>query len=308
MSSFEQQYLAVVRHVLERGQLVESSQERTGTGTLSVFSPPGSPFRIDLSNGQLPLLSTKFVSFKTIVRELLWMLRGQTQVEPLQREGVHIWDANATREFFDRQPHESFRTRQEGDLGPVYGHQWRRWGAPYGDGKGGIDQISKLIDGLKRNPHGRRHLLSAWNVADLPLMALPPCHVLCQFYVRRDPQRERLQLSCHLYQRSADLALGVPYNMVQYALLTHIVAYLCGYEAEQLVHTLGDAHIYLSHLDGVRAQLAREINPGNKSQPRLAAFSPSNMIANVDDLKTEHFTVLNYAPNREPLPEMKICA
>jgi len=221
-----QQYLDLMRHVLEHGH---PKSDRTGTGTLSVF---GWQMRFDLAQG-FPLLTTKKLHTKSIIHELLWFLQGDTNIRYLKENGVSIWDDWAD---------------ANGDLGPVYGYQWRSWHAP--DGRV-IDQIAQLVDGLKRNPDSRRHIVTAWNPADIDRMKLPPCHALFQFYVADG------RLSCQLYQRSADIFLGVPFNIASYALLTLMLAQVCGYRPGDFVHTLGDAHLYTNHLDQARLQLTR---------------------------------------------------
>ena len=222
------QYLDLMRHVREHGTF---KSDRTGTGTYSVF---GHQMRFDLGQG-FPLLTTKKLHWRSIVVELLWFLRGETNVRWLQERGVSIWDEWADPET--------------GELGPVYGRQWRSWPAP--DGRS-IDQIAKLLAGLKANPSSRRHIVSAWNPAEVDEMALPPCHCLFQFFVADG------RLSCQLYQRSADVFLGVPFNIAAYALLTLMVARDVGLEPGEFVHTFGDAHLYLNHLDQARLQLSRE--------------------------------------------------
>jgi thymidylate synthase len=238
----ERQYLNLLDDILANG--VERG-DRTGTGTLGVF---GRQMRFDLAKG-FPLLTTKKLHRKSIILELLWFLRGDTNVRWLQERGVSIWD-----EWAD----------PTGELGPVYGKQWRSWSAP--DGRI-IDQIAAVVEGLKTNPNSRRHIVSAWNPADVDDMALPPCHCLFQFFVADG------KLSCQLYQRSADVFLGVPFNIASYALLTLMVAKVTGYEPGEFVHTLGDAHLYLNHLDQARLQLAREPLP-----------LPTMTIADKDDL------------------------
>jgi len=253
------QYLDLMRRVLDHGT---RKSDRTGTGTLSVF---GAQLRFDLDAG-FPLLTTKKVHLKSIIHELLWFLKGDTNTRYLKENGVTIWD-----EWADA----------NGDLGPVYGYQWRSWPSP--DGRH-IDQVSQVIEQIRRNPDSRRLLVSAWNVADLPKMALLPCHALFQFYVADG------RLSCQLYQRSADLFLGVPFNIASYALLTLMVAQACGLKAGDFVHTYGDTHLYLNHLDQAKEQLSREprrlprmkINPAAKD---LFAF------------KYEDFTLENYDPH-----------
>ncbi len=226
----EQQYLGLLADILEHGVRRE---DRTGTGTLGVF---GRQIRFDLAAG-FPMLTTKKLHLKSIVCELLWFLRGDTNVRWLQEHGVHIWD-----EWADA----------NGELGPVYGKQWRSWAAP--DGRS-IDQISKLVDGIRRNPNSRRHIVTAWNPADVDDMALPPCHCLFQFFVAEG------RLSCQLYQRSADVFLGVPFNIASYALLTLMVAQVTGLKPGEFVHSFGDAHLYANHLDQARLQLTREPRP-----------------------------------------------
>lgn len=220
------QYLELLNKVMKEGT---PKSDRTGTGTKSIF---GYQMRFDLSEG-FPLLTTKKVHLKSIIYELLWFIRGDTNIKYLKEHGVSIWD-----EWAD----------ENGNLGPVYGAQWRHWKTPDG---GEIDQLSNVMRSLKENPDSRRHIVSAWNVADVDNMALPPCHSLFQFYVADG------RLSCQLYQRSADLFLGVPFNIASYALLTMMVAKVCGYTAGDFVHTLGDAHIYLNHFEQVETQLGR---------------------------------------------------
>ena len=225
-----QQYLDLMRHVLENGQ---DKTDRTGTGTRSVF---GWQMRFDLAQG-FPALTTKKLHLKSIIHELLWFLQGDTNIAYLQANGVRIWD-----EWAD----------DAGDLGPVYGKQWRRWECP--DGRL-VDQISQLVHSLKHNPDSRRHIVSAWNPGDVDQMALPPCHCLFQFYVADG------KLSCQLYQRSADIFLGVPFNIASYALLTMMLAQVCGYRPGEFIHTFGDAHLYSNHLEQARLQLTRDPRP-----------------------------------------------
>jgi len=224
------QYLDLMQRVLDEG--VERP-DRTGTGTLGVF---GHQMRFDLADG-FPVVTTKKLHLRSLFGELLWFLRGDTNVRWLQERGITIWD-----EWAD----------ENGDLGPVYGHQWRSWPTP--DGRS-VDQIAAVIESIRTNPSSRRHIVSAWNVADVDKMALPPCHTMFQFHVAQG------RLSCQLYQRSADIFLGVPFNIASYALLTHLVAQQTGLEVGDFVHTLGDAHLYLNHLDQAREQLAREPFP-----------------------------------------------
>lgn len=253
------QYLDLLQHVLDHGVLKE---DRTGTGTHSVF---GYQMRFDLQNG-FPLLSTKKLHLKSIIHELLWFLKGDTNVKYLQANGVRIWN-----EWAD----------ENGDLGHIYGYQWRSW--PDYDG-GHIDQIKEAIDTIQNNPDSRRIIVSAWNVADLPQMNLPPCHAFFQFYVANG------KLSLQLYQRSADIFLGVPFNIASYALLLMMVAQVTGLEAGDFVHTLGDAHIYNNHIEQVREQLSRE--------PRaLPTMKLNPNVKSIFDFKYEDFELTDYNPH-----------
>ena len=252
------QYLELMRHVRDHGV---HRDDRTGTGTLSVF---GYQMRFDLSEG-FPLLTTKKLHLRSIVHELLWFLNGGSNVAYLRDNGVTIWD-----EWAD----------ENGELGPVYGYQWRSWPAP---GGGKVDQIAELLERIRSEPNSRRLVVSAWNVADVPKMALPPCHLLFQFYVAEG------RLSCQLYQRSADVFLGIPFNIASYALLTSMVAQVCALQPGEFIHTLGDAHLYLNHREQVDTQLARAPRP----LPRIE-LNPS-----VDDLfafRYEDFTLRDYHP------------
>ena len=253
------QYHDLLNHILENGT---QKGDRTGTGTISTF---GYQMRFDLSQG-FPLLTTKKLHLRSIIVELLWFLRGDTNIKYLKDNNVSIWD-----EWADAQ----------GNLGPVYGYQWRSWP----DGKGGtIDQISNLIDQIKKNPNSRRLMVSAWNVADVDNMALPPCHSLFQFYVADG------KLSCQLYQRSADTFLGVPFNIASYALLTMMIAQVCELQVGDFVHTFGDAHLYNNHLEQVKLQLTRDFRtlPTMKINPN---------VKNIFDFKLEDFELTNYDPH-----------
>ena len=253
------QYLDLLQHILDHG--VEKD-DRTGTGTLSVF---GYQTRADLRQG-FPLLTTKKLHVRSIVHELLWFLAGDTNVRSLHQHKVTIWD-----EWAD----------DDGDLGPIYGAQWRRWPVPSG---GSVDQIGAVIESIRTNPDSRRHLVSAWNVADLDRMALPPCHALFQFWVADGG------LSCQLYQRSADVFLGVPFNIASYALLTMMVAQVCGLEARELVHTFGDVHLYRNHVEQARLQLTREPRP-------LPAIRLNPDIRSIFDFRFEDFELSGYDPH-----------
>jgi len=259
-----QPYLDLLTRILDEG--VEKS-DRTGTGTLSVF---GHQMRFDLRQG-FPLVTTKKVHTRSVFAELLWFLRGDTNVKWLQDRGVTIWD-----EWADA----------DGDLGPVYGYQWRSWPTP--DGRH-VDQIAQVVQQIRDNPDSRRHVVSAWNVADIPAMALAPCHTMFQFYVAPDPDGPG-RLSCQLYQRSADVFLGVPFNIASYALLTHMVAQVTGLEVGDFVHTFGDAHLYTNHLDQARLQLTREPRP----LPRLW-LDPA--VTELDAFDLEHVAVEDYDPH-----------
>ena len=254
-----EQYLNLLRHVREHG--VEKT-DRTGTGTYSVF---GYQMRFDLSEG-FPLVTTKKAHTKSIIHELLWFLKGSTNIKYLNDNGVNIWN-----EWAD----------ENGNLGPVYGYQWRSW--PRRDG-GHIDQISQVIDQIKTKPDSRRHIVSAWNVEDVDKMGLPPCHALFQFNVAND------KLSCQLYQRSADIFLGVPFNIASYALLTMMIAQVTGLKTGEFIHTLGDAHIYKNHLEQTDLQLSRE----PRSLPTMT-LNPERK--NIDDFVYEDFKLENYDPH-----------
>ncbi len=250
------QYLELCQRVLDEGVLKE---DRTGTGTISVF---GHQMRFNLQEG-FPLITTKKLHLKSIIHELIWFLKGSTNVKYLQDNGVRIWNEWA---------------KEDGELGPIYGYQWRSWPAANGEY---IDQIKQVIDSIKNNPDSRRHIVSAWNVGQLDEMQLPPCHILFQFYVADG------KLSCQLYQRSADLFLGVPFNIASYALLTMMVAQATGLELGDFVHTLGDVHIYKNHIDQVKLQLTRT----PYSLPKME-INPE--VKNIDDFKYEDFTLSGY--------------
>jgi len=254
-----QQYLALVRHILDHGT---KKTDRTGTGTFSIF---GHQMRFDLERG-FPLVTTKKLHLRSIIYELLWFLRGDTNVRFLQENKVTIWD-----EWADA----------NGELGPVYGHQWRSWPAPNGQH---IDQIRKVLDEIKRNPDSRRHVVSAWNVADLDKMALQPCHALFQFYVADG------RLSCQMYQRSADVFLGVPFNIASYALLTMMVARVTDLRPGDFIISLGDAHLYSNHVEQARLQLEREPRP-------LPSMTINPDVHSIDDFKFSDFTLENYDPH-----------
>ena len=253
------QYHDLLQHILDNGT---NKEDRTGTGTTSVF---GYQMRFDLNEG-FPCITTKKLHLRSIIHELLWFLQGDTNIKYLKEHNVKIWD-----EWAD----------EDGNLGPVYGHQWRSW--PDGNG-GTIDQIMKLVDSLKSNPDSRRHIVSAWNVADVDNMALPPCHSMFQFYVADG------KLSCQLYQRSADTFLGVPFNIASYALLTMMLAQVCDLELGDFVHTLGDAHIYSNHLEQVELQLSRDFK-------ELPTMKMNPEIKDIFAFTYEDFELINYDPH-----------
>jgi dihydrofolate reductase/thymidylate synthase len=277
----EEQYLDLIRQILKKG-IVKG--DRTGTGTKSLF---GAQMRFDLRHGQLPLLTTKRTFWRGVAEELLWFIKGSTNANLLQEKGIHIWDGNASKEFLEQR---GLGHREEGDLGPVYGFQWRHFGADYVDmhtdytGQG-VDQLADCIDKIKNNPEDRRIIMSAWNPSALEEMALPPCHLLCQFYVDTTAN----EVSCHMYQRSADMGLGVPFNIASYALLTHLVAHVTGRKAGELVHTLGDAHVYVNHIEPLQEQLDRT----PRAFPKLVIQKDTD---NIDEITYEDLDVLGYHP------------
>lgn len=266
----ENQYLRLINQIILTGRLIKiiylynkrlhklcfffalvgkERIDRTNVGTLSIF---GAQMRFDLRNDAFPLLTTKRVFWRGVVEELLWFIKGSTNAKELQEKNVHIWDANSSREFLDQC---GFMDRKEGDLGPVYGFQWRHFGADYKScdesyvGQG-VDQLNEVIKRIRTNPTDRRIIMSAWNVADLPKMVLPPCHCFVQFYVADD------ELSCQLYQRSADMGLGVPFNIASYSLLTYMIAHVTGLKPGDFIHTLGDAHVYKNHIEPLKEQVS----------------------------------------------------
>ncbi|XP_078073177.1 thymidylate synthase [Mustelus asterias] len=283
-ASDEHQYLHHIRNILETGF---QKDDRTGTGTVSVF---GLQARYNLRDS-FPLLTTKRVFWKGILEELLWFIKGSTNSNELSEKGVRIWDANGSRDYLDKQ---GFINREEGDLGPVYGFQWRHFGAEYKDmhtdySGQGVDQLQYVIDTIKNNPEDRRIIMCAWNPKDLPQMALPPCHALCQFYVVNG------ELSCQLYQRSGDMGLGVPFNIASYSLLTYMIAHITGLKPGDFVHTLGDAHIYKNHIEALKIQLQREPRPF----PKLKIL---RNVENINDFQAEDFKLEGY----DPYPTIKM--
>ncbi|XP_050067415.1 thymidylate synthase [Anopheles maculipalpis] len=275
----EQAYLQLIRDIIGKGS---KRLDRTGVGTLSIF---GGQMRFSLRDGVIPLLTTKKVFFRGVAEELLWFIKGSTNAKKLQAKGIRIWDGNSTREYLDSC---GFTDREEGDLGPVYGFQWRHFGATYktchDDYTGqGIDQLAKVIDTIKNNPYDRRIIMSAWNPSDIPIMALPPCHCLAQFFVADG------ELSCQMYQRSADVGLGVPFNIASYSLLTHMIAHVTGLKAGEFIHTTGDTHIYLNHVDALREQIER-------TPDKFPTLVIKRKVESIDDFNFADFEIVNYNP------------
>lgn len=284
MNNVDKQYLDNAKLILEQGEVRD---DRTGTGTIALFSPP--EMRFDLTQG-FPMLTTKKLHIPSIVHELVWFLKGDTNIKYLRENNIKIWDSDAYRDFKEQNPDSDlsydefveYATENGYELGPIYGRQWRNWGYGYG---GFIDQIAELIKALKENPTSRRHIVSAWNVAQLEQMALPPCHILFQAYVSNDGG-----LSLKLYQRSADWFLGVPFNIASYSLLTHIIAQCTGLYPKEFIHTFGDAHIYKNHVEQIQLQMTREPKP----LPKLI-LDPN--LKDIDDLTAEQIKFEGYDPH-----------
>jgi len=285
----EKQYLSLIENILSNGT---KREDRTGTGTLSIF---GAQMRFSLREGRFPLLTTKKVFVRGIAEELFWFIRGSTNAKELQERKVRIWDGNSTREYLDS---IGLKDREEGDLGPVYGFQWRHCGAEYTDmhadytGKG-VDQLAEVISSLKNNPNSRRHIISSWAPCHLKQMALPPCHCLCQFYVADG------ELSCQLYQRSADMGLGVPFNIASYALLTCMIAQVVGLKPGEFIHTLGDTHVYLNHEEGLREQLKREPSP-------FPTLSLNKDVTSIEGFTWQDVTISDYHPQESIKMDMAV--
>ncbi|KAF7945803.1 uncharacterized protein EAE97_004841 [Botrytis byssoidea] len=308
----EYQYLDLIREILETG---EHRPDRTGTGTISIFAPAPLKFSLTSPTGIpiLPLLTTKRVFLRAVLTELLWFISGSTSSLPLSTAGIKIWDGNGSRAYLDS---IGLSHRAEGDLGPVYGFQWRHFGAKYIDAETdytgqGVDQLAEIVWKLKNNPWDRRIILSAWNVADIKLMALPPCHMFAQFYVsfpkssttsstsesNTNPPKPESKpkgiLHCQLYQRSCDMGLGVPFNIASYALLTHILAHACDLTPGTFTHTMGDAHVYVDHVDALKVQLERE----PREFPEIGILREDQGSGVVDGWKPEEFEVTGYKPH-----------
>ncbi|KAL9107187.1 MAG: hypothetical protein Q9227_007887 [Pyrenula ochraceoflavens] len=315
----EYQYLNLIRSILSSG---EYRPDRTGTGTLSIPFPPQLRFSLSKPTPSsstnlpftpiLPLLTTKRVFLRAVIHELLWFLRGSTTSAPLTSAGIHIWDGNGSRAYLDS---INLSHRAEGDLGPVYGFQWRHFGAPYTDCTAdytgqGVDQIRDIVHKLKHTPYDRRIILSAWNVSDIPQMALPPCHMFAQFYVSfpgasathpsnggyaTAEEKPKGHLHCLLYQRSCDMGLGVPFNIASYALLTHMLAHACDLVPDTLVHTMGDAHVYLDHVEALREQVQRE--PREFPELVIKRKEGERGDGEMDGWEFEDFEVKGYRPH-----------
>ncbi|KAK4155989.1 thymidylate synthase/dCMP hydroxymethylase domain-containing protein [Chaetomidium leptoderma] len=324
----EYQYLDLVREILDQGEL---RRDRTGTGTYSIFAPRPLKFSLNRAGTPiLPLLTTKRVFTKAVIAELLWFISGDTSSQTLSSQGVKIWDGNGSREFLDSL---GLTDREAGDLGPVYGFQWRHFGAEYTDSKAdytgqGVDQLARIVHTLRTNPFDRRLVLSAWNPADIPRMVLPPCHMFAQFYVSYPgsrtssssssssatttnstttsstptppPPSVKGHLHCQLYQRSCDMGLGVPFNIASYALLTHMLAHACDLVPGSLTHVMGDAHVYLNHVEALQTQLERE--PREFPELEIAADRPRE----IDGWKAEDFVIKGYNPHKIIAMEMSV--
>ncbi|KAK4032365.1 thymidylate synthase/dCMP hydroxymethylase domain-containing protein [Parachaetomium inaequale] len=317
----EYQYLDLVREILDQGEL---RRDRTGTGTYSIFAPRPLKFSLNRAGAPiLPLLTTKRVFTKAVIAELLWFISGDTSAHTLSAQGVKIWDGNGSRAFLDNL---GLTDREVGDLGPVYGFQWRHFGAEYVDAKTdytgqGVDQLARIVHTLRTNPFDRRLVLSAWNPADMARMVLPPCHMFAQFYVSypgsrstttapQEGEEEKKKpavkghLHCQLYQRSCDMGLGVPFNIASYALLTHMLAHVCDLVPGSLTHVMGDAHVYLNHVEALQTQLGRE--PRDFPELEIANDRRENGERSIDGWKAEDFVIKGYNPHKIIAMEMSV--
>lgn len=300
----EKNYLDLCNLIINEGEIRE---DRTGTGVKSIFAP--NHLKFDLSNDQFPLLTTKKVFLKGIIHELLWFISGKTNSKELTKLGVKIWDQNGSREYLDL---IGLNNNIEGDLGPIYGFQWRHFGAKYINCKTdysgqGIDQLDQIIKTLKHDPFNRRIIMTAWNPVDIPKMSLPPCHAFCQFYVSSselsdkhdDKKKKKYKLSCLLYQRSCDMGLGIPFNIASYALLTKMIAHIVDMDCGEFIHSLGDAHVYLNHISLLKEQIERV----PRKFPKLVINEKRKKeIFKIEDFKYEDFELSDY----NPYPEIKM--
>ena len=285
----EKNYLDLAKTIIEEGH---ARVDRTGVGTRALFA---SSLKFDLSDNKIPLLTTKRVFWRGVVEELLWFISGSTDAKKLSDKGVRIWDANGSRDFLDSR---GLHHREVNDLGPIYGFQWRHWGASYTDMHAdysglGIDQLADCIKKIKETPADRRILLSAWNVSDIPKMALPPCHMFCQFFVADN------RLSCQMYQRSADIGLGVPFNIASYALLTHMIAHVCNMIPDKLTLVFGDVHVYNTHIDALLLQCER-------TPAEFPTLSIKRQVESIDDFTAADFELCGYNPQAAIPMEMAV--
>lgn len=293
----EQAYLDLCQRIVNEGEL---RGDRTGTGTYSIFAPP--QLRFNLKDDKYPLLTTKRTFFRGVAQELLWFIKGSTDANELAAQDIHIWDGNGSREFLDKR---GLTNNREGDLGPVYGFQWRHFGAEYkgcdADYTGkGVDQLYEAIETIKKDPNSRRIILSAWNPAAEKYMALPPCHILSQFYVSMPQGSEGPKyLNCQMYQRSGDMGLGVPFNIASYSLLTKMIAHVTGLEPGEFVHVLGDAHVYANHVEPLKEQCERE-------PTEFPTLKFKRDIKSIDDFTFDDFVLENYHPQKKIAMKMAV--
>jgi len=292
VTSEEGMYIGLIKELVAFGHV--KNTVRTETGVRSLF---GKTLRFNLRNNTLPLLTTKRVFFKGVAKELLWFLRGSTDTKALREDNIKIWDGNGSRDYLDK---VGLAHYEEGELGPIYGYQWRKWGKPYrasGEQQEGVDQIQKLVDTIKSNPHDRRMILNAWNVSQLPEMALPPCHILSQFYVH---EKDGIKyLSCSMYQRSADIFLGVPFNIASYSLLTHMLAHVTGCVAHELIINFGDTHLYNNHIEQAKIQIERPVKP-------FPTVCINTAKTDIDDIVFEDIVLENYESGPSILAPMAV--
>ena len=292
VTSEEGMYIGLIKELVAFGHV--KNTVRTETGVRSLF---GKTLRFNLRNNTLPLLTTKRVFFKGVAKELLWFLRGSTDTKALREDNIKIWDGNGSRDYLDK---VGLAHYEEGELGPIYGYQWRKWGKPYrasGEQQEGVDQIQKLVDTIKSNPHDRRMILNAWNVSQLPEMALPPCHILSQFYVH---EKDGIKyLSCSMYQRSADIFLGVPFNIASYSLLTHMLAHVTGCVAHELIINFGDTHLYNNHIEQAKIQIERPAKP-------FPTVCINTAKTDIDDIVFEDIVLENYESGPSILAPMAV--